>query len=128
LHTGRCEGQGRAALPSVGLIDSQSVKTTRVGGEARGVDSGKKVKGRKKHIITDTGGLLLSVEIHAASEHDGKAGLRLIESLNCHFGRMKKIYVDGGYRRELVEYVRSIKNYAFLTSQSYIFNQINFAV
>jgi putative transposase len=83
------------------------VKTTRVGGEARGVDGGQKIKGRKRHIITDTNGLLLSVEIHTANEHDGKAGFRVIEALNYRFERMKKIYADGGYRGDLVEDVKN---------------------
>jgi putative transposase len=65
----------------VGLIESQSVKSTRVGGESRGVDGGKKIKGRKRQIITDTGGLLLSVEIHAANEHGSKVALRVIERM-----------------------------------------------
>jgi transposase len=77
-----------------------------VGGESRGVDGGKKVKGRKRHIITDTGGLLSAVEIHAANENDGRAGFRLLKSLAGRFERMKKIYADGGYRGELADSIK----------------------
>jgi putative transposase len=63
--------------------------------------------GRKRHIITDTNGLLLTVEIHAANENDGKAAFRVIKSLGGHFERMKKIHADGGYRGELAEHVKN---------------------
>jgi putative transposase len=64
---------GKEIPPSMVLRDSQSVKKTRRGGLCRGVDGGKKTKGRKRHIITDTIGLLLAVVVHAANEHDSKA-------------------------------------------------------
>ena len=95
----------RAANPfhrSIGLIDSQSVKTTHIGGESRGYDGGKKIKGRKRHIITDTNGWLLSVIIHPANGngHDSQTGFEVMDTLRYRFERMQKIYADGGYRGE----------------------------
>ncbi len=102
--------RGREESPSIGVIDSQSVKVTKISGKYRGVDGGKKIKGRKRHIITDTQGLLLGLKVHAANEHDSRSALRVLERIRGRYGRMKKIYADGGYRGELIEKVKDMLN------------------
>ena len=97
---------GKENSPSIGIIDSRSVKTTRLGGRDRGIDGGKKVKGRKQHIITDTMGLLLAVVVHAANIHDSQSAFTVIEELKYRFSRLRKIVADGGYRGDLVEKVK----------------------
>jgi len=88
---------GREAQPSLAIIDSQSVRTTEVGAE-HGFDGGKKVNGRKRHILVDTMGNLLKVIAHAANigERDG-AKLLLTQLPNALWTRLEKILADGGY-------------------------------
>ena len=70
---------GRDPEPSAGIVDSQSAKTTGVGGEQRGYDGGKKVRGRKRHILVDTEGLVVEARVHSAKVPDQDGIRRLLE-------------------------------------------------
>ena len=89
---------GRDPQPSAGIVDSQSVKTTGVGGEQRGFDGGKKVRGRKRHILVDTEGLVVEARVHSAKVPDQDGIRRLLEPARSRLPRLSHLWVDAGYR------------------------------
>ncbi len=95
---------GRAAEPSAAIIDTQSVKTTERGGD-HGYDGGKKVNGRKRHLLVDTLGLVLKVKVHAADISDAAGAKLLLTPGTLGYPRLQHLWADMAYRGELLPWI-----------------------
>jgi putative transposase len=93
---------GRNATPSAGIIDSQSAPTTESGGP-RGVDAGKRIKGRKRHIVTDTQGFVLAAQVHPANIQDPHGAVPLLRHLRKTFPDLAHVFADRIYRGEQLQ-------------------------
>jgi putative transposase len=98
------KSKGKEVSPSLGLIDSQSIKTRSLT-EEKGYDGNKKINGRKRHIITDTMGFIIAIVIHSADIQDRMGAKEVINELQFKYPRLKKILADQGYTGELADWV-----------------------
>jgi transposase len=114
----KCREQAlREASPTAAIVDSQSVKSAEKGGasiDPPGYDAGKKIKGKKRHILVDTQGLLMHAIVHAANVQDRDGGIWLLMTLFARYPFLMKLYADGGYQgpqfqRAVKKVVRRVK-------------------
>jgi len=102
---------GKQPEPSLAIMDSQTLKATEAGGE-RGYDGGKKINGRKRHIMVDTLGLLLVLIVHSAHLQDYEAAKMVLQKAQGKLTRLQKVVADGIYRNNgLVDWVKGQFNF-----------------
>ena len=124
----RTKHERRNPEPSTGIVDSQSVKgADTVPKATRGYDAGKKINGRKRHIVCDTIGLLLVVMVSAASVQDRDAGRGILKRLHRALASVRHIFADGGYQGQLIATAKSAWNIVVVVVKKPV-DQLGFAV
>ena len=103
---------GRPKSPSMGIIDSQSVKTTEQGGP-RGIDAHKKVNGRKRHVMVDTMGMVMAAVVHSAGIQDRDGAKPVLEKLVGKYPRLEKILADAIYNGGIAEWAKELGGWIF---------------
>ena len=103
--------QGRHKHPTAGAADSQSVKTTSVP-SSRGFDANKKIQGRKRHLLVDTLGLIITVIVTPACWQDRDGLKKLLRTSGVHRKKLRKVWVDGGYRGRIIEWAAARFRYS----------------
>jgi putative transposase len=102
----------RKKSPSMGIIDSQSVKTTERGGP-HGIDAFKKVNGRKRHLVVDTLGMVVAAVVHSAGIQDRDGAKLVLKKLVGRFPRLEKILADGIYNGGIAEWAKEVGGWIF---------------
>jgi putative transposase len=102
---------GRSADPTAAIIGLQSAKTTGVGGPARGYDGGKRVKGRKRHVLVDVMGLILAVCVHAADVQDRQGARQLVETTRAALRAVQIVWADQGYTGAFGDWLRETRGW-----------------
>lgn len=104
LRTRVRRAAGRDEQPTAAIMDTQTVKTSaNVAEESQGIDAGKRIKGRKRHVTTDVMGLLLAVLVTAGNVHDTVGGREMVDHVAAHYPAVTKVWVDGTYQRSVIE-------------------------
>jgi putative transposase len=98
----------RNLQPGAGIVYSQSAKTSGIGGEARGYDGGKKVRGRKRHLLVDTEGLLLKAKVHSAKVPDQDGIKLLLKGVGDRLPRLSQLWGDAGYKGRGKEWAENV--------------------
>ena len=98
--------KGKHKHPTAGSVDSQSVKTTSIP-NSRGFDAGKKINGIKRHLLVDTLGLIITMIVTTADVQDRDGAKKLLKTFGAHRKKLRKVWVDGGYRGELLKWVKA---------------------
>ena len=105
---------GRKPSPTAAILDSQSVKGAEQGGKTVGYDAGKKIGGRKRHVLVDTLGMILGLCVTSAAVQDRDGAAALLSNLYLLFGRLQIIWADGGYAGALVAWVKELRPFGKL--------------